>query len=207
VWRVFRENWVNPSYGGGEAQPGCWFAFSIGQVDFFMLDCRYYRTQDSRPPTMLGPVQKAWLKEALGASKGTFRVIASSVPWAEGAKPGSKDPWQGYLEERNELFAFLAERKIGGVVLLSADRHRSDLWKIERPAGYPLYDFSSSRLTNIHTHGLMKGSLLGYNEKCSFGLLSFDTTKADPEVIYTIVTIDGEAVHTFGLKRSQLTGG
>jgi len=207
VWRVFTQNWANPSYGGGEKQPGCWYAFSIGDVDIFMLDCRFYRTRDSNPPTMLGPVQKQWLKQALAESKGTFRILASSVPWAYGTKPGSNDPWQGYKEERKELFSYLAEKKIGGVVLISADRHRSDLWKIERPDGYPLYEFSSSRLTNIHTHGIMKGSLYGYNETCSFGLLEFDTTAADPTVTYKIVTIDGKVVHTFTLKRSQLADG
>jgi alkaline phosphatase D len=206
VWRVFRQNWANPSYGGGEAQPGCWFAFSIGDVDVFMMDCRFYRTRDSSPPTMLGPVQKAWLRRALAASRGTFRVLCSSVPWAYGVKPGSNDPWQGYKEEREELFDFLAKEKIGGVVLLSADRHRSDAWKIERPGAYPLYEFSSSRLTNIHTHGIMPGSLFGYNKTCSFGRLAFDTTVADPTVTYDIVTIDGETAHSLTLKRSQLGG-
>lgn len=205
VWRIFKENWANPSYGGGEKQPGCWYTFSIGDVDFFMLDCRYYRTLKSNPPTMLGPAGKAWLKAALGKSKGTFRVLASSVPWAYGAKPGSKDPWQGYKEEREEIFSFLAENKIGGVILISADRHRSDLWKIERPDGYALYEFESSRLTNIHTHGIMKGCLYGYNKTCSFGLLGFDTTKTDPEVTYRIGTIDNDIVHTFTLRKSQLT--
>jgi len=207
VWRVFTQNWVNPSYGGGEKQPGCWYTFSIGDVDIFMLDCRFYRTRDSDPPTMLGPVQKRWLKQALAESKGTFRVLASSVPWAYGTKPGSKDPWQGYKEEREELFSYLAEKKIGGVVLISADRHRSDLWKIERPDGYPLYEYSSSRLTNIHTHGIIKDSLYGYNKTCSFGLIEFDTTAADPTVTYKIVTIDGQVMHTFTLKRSRMADG
>jgi len=207
VWEVFRQNWVNPSYGDGPKQPGCWYTFSIGDVDFFMLDCRYYRTRKSEPPTMLGPVQKAWLRRALAASKGTFKVLASSVPWAYGSKPGSKDPWQGYKEERKELFDFLAREKADGVILISADRHRSDYWKIERPGAYDLYEFESSRLTNIHTHGIMKGSLYGYNKTCSFGLLEFDTTSADPTVTYRIVTIDGEVDHTFSLKRSQLSHG
>ena len=41
--KLFKENWNNPAYGDRE-WPGCWFKFSIGDVDFFMLDCRYYRT-------------------------------------------------------------------------------------------------------------------------------------------------------------------
>jgi len=205
VWQVFTQNWANPSYGGGPKQPGCWYTFAIGDVDFFMLDCRYYRTLKSRPPTMLGPVQKAWLKKELARSKGAFKVLASSVPWAYGSKPGSRDPWQGYKEERKELFDFLASRKADGVILISADRHRSDYWKIERDGAYDLYEFESSRLSNIHTHGIMKGSIYGYNKTCSFGLLAFDTRAADPTVTYRIVTIDGKVDHEFVLKRSQLS--
>jgi alkaline phosphatase D len=205
VWEVYTQNWVNPSYGGGAEQPGCWYTFSIADVDFFMLDCRYYRTRKSDPPTMLGPVQKAWLKRELAKSNGTFKVLASSVPWAYGSKPGSNDPWQGYKEERKELFDCLADEKADGVVLISADRHRSDYWKIERPGAYDLYEFESSRLTNIHRHGVMKGSIYGYNKTCSFGELEFDTTAADPTVTYRIITIDGTVDHTFEVKRSRLS--
>ena len=43
LFEVFRNNWINPSYGT-EEWPGCWQGFSIGDVDFFMLDGRFYRT-------------------------------------------------------------------------------------------------------------------------------------------------------------------
>ena len=205
VWRVFRNNWNNPYYGGGEKQPGCWFDFSIGDVDFFMLDCRYYRTTPrARNASMLGPVQKKWLLEKLKASTATFKVLASSVPWAFGTKPGSLDTWEGYRKEREYILSFLEENRIEGVILLSADRHRSDIWKIKRPNGYDLYEFESSKLTNIHTHRLMSGALFGYNKKCSFGMLTFDTTAPDPIVTYKIINIDNELIHTYSLSKSRL---
>jgi alkaline phosphatase D len=211
VWRLYMDNWNNPYYGGGESHPGCWHDLSIADVDFFMLDGRYYRTnpKDStiERQSMLGPVQKQWLFEKLKASKGTFKVLASPVPWAFDTKPGSLDPWDGFKEEREEIFSFLEQSGIDGVILISADRHRSDAWRIERPDGYDLYEFESSRLTNIHTHEVMPGCLFGYNEKCSFGKLSFDTTKPDPVVTYTIVNIDNEVIHTLSLKRSELSHG
>ena len=206
VWRTFTYNWNNPYYGGGEKQPGCWFDFSIGDVDFFMLDGRYYRDEPrSENPSMLGDAQKKWLFEKLKSSKATFKVLTSPVPWALGAKPGSRDPWQGYREEREQIFSFLESNRIDGVILISADRHRSDAWKIERENGYDLYEFESSKLTNIHTHKIMPGAMFGYNKKCSFGLLMFDTTKADPEVTYQIISIDNELIREFSLKKSQLT--
>ncbi len=205
VWTIFRQNWGNPSYGGGKLRPGCWYAFSWGDVDFFMLDCRYYRTNPKTPnPSMLGPVQRAWLKEQLGASKATFKVICSSVPVDFRTKGDSLDTWNGFRAERAELFDFIHDHKIDGVLLMSADRHRSDLWKIPRDKGYAFYEFNSSRLTNQHVHGTMPAAEFSYNKKQSFGLVQFDTTAADPTATYQIVTIDGEVVHGFTVKRSRI---
>ena len=207
VLEVFKQNFVNPYYGGGDKTPGVWFDLSIGDVDFIFLDCRFYRQNPKTidNPSMLGPDQKKWLKERLKASTGTFKIIASSVPWAYGTKGGSKDTWDGFPDEREEIFSFIEDNKIEGVVLISADRHRSDAWKMERENAYPLYDLMSSKLTNVVSHGLVKGALFGYNEKCSFGLLSFDTTKADPEMTYDIVNIDNEVMHSLTIKRGELT--
>ena len=210
VWNTFKNNWNNPSYGGGDQQPGCWFKFSIADVDFFMLDDRYYRDNHRNPPTdrmatMLGPVQKAWLFESLRESIATFKIIVTSVPWAYGVKPNSNDPWQGFKEEREELFSFFEQERLDGIFLLSGDRHRADVWKIERENGYDLYDFENARLTNLHTHDVLPGALFGYNEKCTFGRLRFDTTLQDPTVIYDIITIDNELVYSFPLRLSSIT--
>ncbi len=202
VLDLFRQNWVNPGYGRGSAAPGCWFEFSIGNVDFFMLDCRFYRQNPKKidNPSMLGQTQLNWLLLGLRRSKAAFKVIASSVPWAAGTKPGSLDTWDGFAEEREEIFSFIEKAGVDGVVLLSADRHRSDVRKIERDGARPLYDLMSSRLTNVHTHRLIPGALFGYNEKCSFGLLSFDTTGSEPEAVFEIVNIDGETVYTLNVE-------
>ena len=207
VLEIFQQNWNNPSYGGGTENPGIWFDFSMGDVDFFLLDCRYYRENPKDNPTasMLGAVQKQWLKDQLKASTATFKIIASSVPWAEGTKPGSLDTWDGHPEEREEIFSFLESEKIEGVLLISADRHRSDAWRMDRPNGYPLYDFMSSRLTNVHVHKVMPASLFGYNKTPSFGMLEFDTTKEDPQLIYRILSIENEEIHRMTIYRSMLS--
>ena len=59
-------------------------------------------------------------------------------------------------------------------------------------------------LTHQHVHGLIKSSLFGYNEKQSFGRVDFDLTAKDPTFKYTVVNIDGKAVHSLELKRSEL---
>ncbi|MEM9282789.1 MAG: alkaline phosphatase D family protein, partial [Verrucomicrobiota bacterium] len=94
VWKVFKENWDNPYYGGGEETPGCWFDFRIGDVQFILLDGRYYReSPKTENPSMLGPVQLGWLKETLTSEPATFKLICCNVPMAPNVKPGSKDTW------------------------------------------------------------------------------------------------------------------
>ncbi|WP_419194903.1 alkaline phosphatase D family protein [Novipirellula herctigrandis] len=208
VWNTFTQNWVNPAYGNGVEQPGCWYDFYIGDIHFIMLDGRYYR--DLKGGSMLGPVQKKWLQETLKSSTGKFKVLASPVPFSPGVKPGSKDTWDGFPSERESIFAFIEEHQINGVILMAADRHRSDMRRIPRPNGYALYEVMSSRLTNVHTHNLLqdaKGSefIIGYNDQCSFGQMEFDTTSEDPFVAFTIVNIDNQPIESRTLKLSELT--
>jgi len=206
VWNVFRENWVNPYYGGGAEQPGCWFDFSLGDIDFFMTDGRYYRDYKTKGEerTMLGPVQKKWLLEKLKNSKAKFKVIASGTLWTEHADKGGADSWWGVKHERNEIFDLIVKEKIDGVILLSADRHRTDVYKIEYPGSYPLYEFETSKLTNNHTHGVKKEAVFSYNKGNFYGMLTFDTTKTDPELTFQCITIDDEEVYSLTLKRSEL---
>lgn len=206
VWNTFARNWCNPYYGGGRKQPGCWCDFRIGDLHVILLDGRYYRSRGRRP-SMLGPVQMAWLKRTLKESKATFRIIASPVPWSAGVKPGSRDTWDGFAEEREEIFGFLETERINGVILVSADRHRTDLRVTKRDGGYDLYELESSKLTNRHTHKVVPspGLIWGYNKTCSFAVMDFDTSAKDPQVRFEAVTIDGERVHDHLLRLSQLS--
>ena len=101
-----------------------------------MLDGRLYRTNPYAETTMLlGPAQKQWLFDRVKQATATFKVLVSSVPWTFESKGDAVDTWNGFRQERSEIFDFLAENKIEGVFLLSADRHRSDAWRIERANG------------------------------------------------------------------------
>lgn len=205
VLEIFRQNWANPGYGGGEENPGCWYDFVIGDVHFFLIDGRYYRHRASG--SMLGQYQKQWLLDGLANSEATFKVVCSNVPFTAEVKPGSKDTWDGYAKEREEIFSHIEKENIEGVFLVSADRHRTDLRYTERPGGYRLYEFMSSRLTNRHTHPVVEtpGLVWGFSKECSFGLMEFDTTAEDPVVLFRCVDIDGVERERFELLKSGLS--
>jgi alkaline phosphatase D len=202
VYNVFRQNWVNPYYGGGPRQPGCWHHFSLGDVDFIMTDGRYYRA--FKQGTMLGPVQKEWLKQRIRKSTGKFVVLASGTLWTEHADKGGRDSWWGVPQERNEIFQTIVDAKVAGVILISADRHRTDVYKIDYEGCYPLYEFETSRLTNNHVHRTREAALWSYNKGNFFGMLTFDLTKDDPTVTFRCITAENEEPYSLTLKRSEL---
>lgn len=211
AWKIpnfqfFARQWNNPPMGDRDNR-GVWSRFSIGDVDFFLLDGRNYRTNPfAEEKTMLGPVQKKWLLEGLAASRATFKVIASPVAWSFDSKEGSLDTWSGFPKERAEIFDLIRDRGISGVVLASSDRHRSDVWRIEHPGGYTFYEFGSGMLTNIHTHDTAPKALFSYNEKNSFQMLHFDTTLEDPTLTVRTLSIDGEIVHEITVPLGRLGG-
>lgn len=204
VLENFGRNWNNPPTGGGEKNPGCWHSFYIGKIQVIMLDCRFYRDLENK--SMLGPVQKAWLKKTLVESSAIFKVIASSVPFSEGIKPGSKDPWDGYAGEREEIFSFIKNERINGVFLIAADRHRIDLRRTKRPDSYDLYEFVSGRLTNRHVHPVVKtdGLIWGYNETCGYCLLHFDTLTKDPVLELEAYDLHAKKLFGYAIRASDL---
>ncbi|MDZ4818463.1 MAG: alkaline phosphatase D family protein, partial [Planctomycetota bacterium] len=207
VWNLFRNTWLNPSYGGGEKQPGCWFDYQYGDVHFIFLDGRYYRANEKHavnPPTMLGPVQKEWLLKTIGESKSKIKVLISPVTWALGTKGESPDTWHGYQEERQEIMDFLAEKKISGVVLVSSDRHRTDLLRNDRKNGYPIFEFNSGLLTNDSAHPRLATAEFSYNDLPTFGMIDFDTVSPEASVTYRIIDILGREHLKFTVFESEL---
>ncbi len=122
-WRAFQMLWANPSYGEPD-NPGVYFNFTRGDIDFFMLDGRYYRDANNAPEdgkkTHLGEKQLAWLKRELLASKAKVKVLATGGEWQTHGQAAS---WTSFPRERDDLFKFIGDHNITGLLLLSGDRH------------------------------------------------------------------------------------
>jgi alkaline phosphatase D len=130
--KTFKEFWANAAFGE-EGNPGCYHRFSRGDVDFFMLDVRYYRSPDKAPKddpakTVLGEKQFEWLKRELKASKAKLKFIASG---SEFQAFGTPDSWAVYPAARQAFFDFLRAEGGDGVVLLSGDRHFTAGYQID----------------------------------------------------------------------------
>jgi len=221
-WKVehlelFRRNWNNPAHGAPPARPGLWHSFRAGPVECFMLDGRYYRENFLQPnPSMLGPVQKAWLLDALRRSTAPFKLLVSPVAWSDEAKietdPAggivyAKDIWSGFREERAEIYDFLAEHNISGVILLSSDRHRNDVRINPRSRGYPLLEIESGWLTNEKGTEGSGRPVFEYLAGPAFGFITFDPAGPESRAVVEIINGDGAPVFRREVKVSELKGG
>jgi alkaline phosphatase D len=198
---LFKSFWANPSYGASDT-PGVFFKHSHGGVDFFFLDGRFYRDPASAPnvagKTMLGAAQKRWLKAALKASKAPFKILVSGTGWSQAESKG--DSWAVYRHERDELFDFIRDENIEGVVCLSGDTHMGELNCIPRSeqGGYDLYDLCSSPLAQLpelrFVDQIPEVRIRSvYSRSVVFGMLDFVMTPT-PTLTYTLHNGVGAAV-------------
>ena len=151
---IFKNYWLNPSYG--EEDKGIYTKVSYADVDLFLTDDRFFRSEDETPDSINGQVnnnkdffgkqQMEWLKNALLFSNATFKII---VTGSQVLNTFNKyECMQHYPYEYNMLINFLSEQKIKGVLFLTGDRHHSEVIKMKRTDLYPLYDITVSPYTS-----------------------------------------------------------
>jgi alkaline phosphatase D len=179
--RAFKEAWANPSFGEPE-NPGCYFKFTRGDVDFFMLDVRYHRSPDKAEKndakTMLGAKQFEWLKRELSASKAKLKFIAGGSVIETG---GPLDSWASYPAERKALLDFV--RDMEGVIFLSGDRHFSAGYQVEGR----FIEATSGPLGSGNANcGANPEIWVSCSEGKMWSIFEVDTTGATPKVAYEL---------------------
>jgi alkaline phosphatase D len=189
----WKQAWPNPASGNADT-PGAFFKFSRGDVDFFVVDGRYYRDPNDLPDDdkkrKLGDAQFEWLLNGLKNSKAKFKIIASGSVLHH----SKVDGWRIFTFSRHRLFDAIKKNKVSGVMYVGGDMHQSLVWQHHesKRVGYPMIEIMSSGITN--------------GKDLSFATIDFDTTVADPTARVRIIYGKGKKVHTDKTwKLSQLT--
>jgi hypothetical protein len=126
-----------------------YFALRAGPADVYVLDTRSFRSPnsatDDASKTMLGATQKADLEAWLSASTAPVKFIVSTVPFNDFGSTNN-DSWRGFTTERAELFRYIRDNRIGGVVLISGDQHWSGVFRNTSFPPYAFYEFMPTPL-------------------------------------------------------------
>lgn len=145
---AFTQFWANPTYGTPELM-GITTAFRHNDIDFFLLDDRWYRTSerlaDSCSREMLGHDQIEWLIDALKYSNAPYKIVANGSQILN--TEALYENYAQYQCERERLLDRIAAEGIKNVVFVSGDRHHSEISRVSHK-GTVIHDVTSSPLTS-----------------------------------------------------------
>ncbi|WP_372845834.1 alkaline phosphatase [Pontiella sp.] len=203
---VWHQNWNNPPANDG--REGIYFNTRTGPVEIIMLDTRSCRdnARQGERGSYLGERQMAWLTKTLRDSTAPFKVISSGTMWSDYVTK-AKDSWGTWdPQAREEIFRLIEQENIGGVLLISGDRHGARGFKIPRPSGFDFLEFEAASLGGVPgPKGLVANcpeQLFGYDglDFIAFGELTFDTRGAEPRVTFRLIDQTGAVLeeHAFG---------
>ena len=147
----FEHFWPNPDWGTPE-NPGCFCNFTLGDVDFFLLDCRTFRNTGGDSKVLFGQPQLDWLKKSLKASNAHFKILAAPcLLWGDDPQHPSPDSWSSFPSEQQPFLRWLADNQINGLVAIAGNQPAGELTRFDpKTSGpklrYPLFTLASSTL-------------------------------------------------------------
>jgi len=222
--QVFLDFWKEPADSARRTRSGVYDARVFGpagkRLQVIMLDTRFFRSplkrgerqiggpyvpDDDPEKTMLGTEQWRWLEAQLTVAA-DVRVIASSIQFV--ASPAGQETWANLPREQRRLFQLIRKTRAAGVIVVSGDRHWSELSVTHQDVDYPLYDLTSSSFNQIHPRGTPTENRFRANPKTyhreNFGLIEIDWELSDPVISMEIRDIDNETQISKTVRLSEL---
>ena len=208
--KEFMDFWQVPGDSPRRQRKGVYDAHIFGpegkRLQVILLDTRYFRSplktgprrvggpyhpDDDPDKTMLGADQWKWVEAQL-RQPAELRVIVTSIqciPQAAG-----QETWSNLPRERRRLLELIENTNAGGVILLSGDRHWSELSKLDEGVPYPIYELTCSSFNQIHPRGTptenrYRASDTTYHRE-NFGVIAINW-EAEPGVTLQIRDIEG----------------
>lgn len=211
---AFMEFFEIPPHSPMRTRDGVYDAHVYGprgrRVQIILLDTRYFRSplkpglptlscprvrylpNDDPEATLLGEAQWAWLEKQM-KEPAELRVLASSIQVIPDQHCFEK--WGNFPRERERLFELIRKTQAKGVVLISGDRHFGDISRLDQgPAGYPLYELTSSGMNSagagwkeVNSHRAIEESF----HEDNFGLIKMNWAGATPTVRLELRDVNG----------------
>jgi alkaline phosphatase D len=221
---IFVNFWGDPPDSPRRRRDGVYEARTLGpegrRVQILMLDTRffrgalktgerrlggvYYPDPDPGIP-MLGEAQWQWLERRL-REPAELRLLVSSIQFV--ASDAGQEAWSNLPSERQRLIDLIAATEAEGIVVLSGDRHWSELSRLDEGVPYPIYDLTSSSLNQVHPRGTPTENRWRISETTyhleNYGLVEINWEPEDPEVTLSIRDLEGATRLEHRLRLSEL---
>jgi alkaline phosphatase D len=134
--------------------------------------------------TMLGEPQWAWLETQL-SQPADLRILGSSLQVL--ADFAGWEGWINYAHDHQRLFELMRQTRAERLICLSGDTHYGEISKLDVNVPYPIWDFTSSGLTEVWPVTPPNALRIGdvWRER-NFGLIQIDWSTPAPRVTVEI---------------------
>ncbi|WP_437505826.1 alkaline phosphatase D family protein [Sorangium sp. So ce1099] len=207
---LFLDFWKEPAGSPRRTREGIYTSYlheaTGGTVQIILLDTRWFRDpldansdpakykHDYQPTTdksrtMLGDAQWAWLEGEL-KKPADVRIIGTSTQF--GHEYNGYESWTNMPHERQRMVDLIRDTGAEATLFISGDVHWGELSRLEAAGGYPLYDLTSSGITEtwpeIEENANRVGSPVAEN---NYGFVEIAWGEVDHALSLGIVDVAG----------------
>jgi alkaline phosphatase D len=142
-------------------------------------------------PSMLDERQWSWLERQMSVPA-SIKVFASSLQVL--ADFTGWEAWANFPNDRRRLIDMIRRRRAEGVIFVSGDTHYGEISKVEAGAPYPLWDATSSGLTEVWPVTPPNNNRVGrVHRGINFGTLTIDRHRQGTDIVACVHGHDGGA--------------
>jgi len=221
---IFLDFWKEPGESERRKHKGNYHVMSYGpiakRVQIILLDTRTFRdnltlTKDHslykndyqpcniKDSTILGDQQWEWLEKKL-IEPAKVRIIASSTQYAH--QYNGWESWNNFPFEHKKMGDLIQKTKANGVIFISGDVHWGELSMRLIEGIYPLYDITSSGITQTwdkpEPNKYRIGNVVMEN---NYGMIEINWELNDPELNFSITDINNKIRTNHKIKLSEIT--
>jgi alkaline phosphatase D len=139
--------------------------------------------------TMLGAAQWEWLEQEL-RQPADLRIFASSTQVLADA-PGY-EAWINFQADHQRLLDLIDFAQVDNLLMISGDTHYAELSRLDRGVPYPLYDLTSSGLTEVWpVFGPNRNRIAQAPLAPNYGRLTIAWDGSQPHVLMEVQMLDG----------------
>lgn len=162
-----------------------------------------YKKTNIKGASMLGQEQWLWLEEEL-KKPASIKVIGSSVQLL--ADFTGWEAWANFPEDRARLFELIRKNRVNGVIVISGDTHWGEISKYEQQMDYPIWEITSSGLTQEWTDVSPNKHRVGsFTNKVNYGILEIDWLNSDPVIRIGLKDVAGKTVMQESFQLSSIS--
>jgi len=162
-----------------------------------------YSPNLAKNTSMLGETQWQWLEVEL-QKPSKIKIIASSLQLLP--EFTGWESWANFPNDRERLFTLIKKYQVNGVIIISGDTHWGEMSKVTDNLDYPLWEVTSSGLTEEWKAVSPNKHRIGnYINEVNYGELLINWQQSDPQITLNLKDVNGNVFSQQQMRLSSIS--